>query len=159
MLTAAERQEKIAQIKNLPASLQEVIRSLNEAQLDAPGGEGEWTVRQIVHHLADAQMNGFIRMKLVLTEKNPILKPNDQDAWAALRDTTHMPLQPSLLILQGLCERWAALLESVPEEGWSRTGIHLDRGKMTLDDLLTIYARHGTSHIDQIAKLRAAKGW
>ncbi len=156
MATVGERRTMIAGIKELPARLEAAVGGLSDAQLDEPGGEGEWSVRQVVHHMADAHMNGFIRMKLVLTEDKPILKPYDQEKWAELPDTTRAPLEPSMEILRGVHERWSTLLESLSESDWQRQGVHLEAGLLTLDDLLSTFVRHGENHLQQIAKIRAA---
>ncbi len=156
MATAVERREMIARIRELPARLEAAVGGLSDAQLDEPGGEGEWSVRQVVHHLADAHMNGFIRMKLVLTEEKPILKPYDQERWAQLPDTTRVPIEPSMEILKGLHERWSVLLEGLPESAWHRPGVHLEAGLLTLDGLLSTFVGHGENHLQQIAKIRSA---
>jgi hypothetical protein len=149
----------LARLRQLPAAAEAAVHGLNDAHLDTPCGEGEWTVRQVVHHLADAHMNGFIRMKLILTEEQPTLKPYDQDAWARLCDSTELPVRAALSILAGLHERWSGLLESVPESSWRRSATHPESGPVTLDGLLVTYARHGETHVRQITGLRAAKGW
>jgi uncharacterized damage-inducible protein DinB len=159
MLSTEQRREGIARIAELPRLVEEAVRGLDDSQLDTPYRDGGWTVRQVVHHLADSHMNAYIRSKLTLTEEHPPLKPYDQDEWAKLRDTTASPLAPSLAILRGLHERWVALFESVPEEGWSRTAYHPERGDITLDDQLALYARHGAHHVGQITGLRARNGW
>ena len=114
MTTPAERIKLISKIKNYPQELDSLLEKYTEAQLDIPVRKGEWTIRQIVHHLADAHLNAFIRMRLVLTETKPIIKPYDQAAWAELDDMT-LPIQPSLLILRGVHERWARMLSNLPE--------------------------------------------
>jgi hypothetical protein len=85
MHTCAERQDMITVIQRLPADLEVAVKGLNEQQLGTPYREGGWTVRQVVHHLADAHMNGFIRIKLMLTEDRPTLKPYDQETWGLTR--------------------------------------------------------------------------
>jgi len=158
MPASAERQAMIKTIQELPATLETTINGLSDAQLDAPY-EDEWTIRQVVHHLADSHMNSFIRLKLILTEDQPQLKPYDQEAWATLTDTAGMPLEASVSILRGLHQRWVALFESLSEEDWQRTGYHPEIGDLSADDLLQIYDRHCREHIEQIKRLLAAKGW
>ena len=158
MLTPARRKELIDEIHALPTQLERLVVKLKDGQLDQPYAEGKWTVRQVVHHLADAHLNGYNRMRLILTEVNPILKPYDQEAYAQLPDSL-LPVAPSLAILTGLHERWVTLLEALPESAWSRAGIHLENGKMALDDLLAGYARHGVTHLQQIAGLVQSRGW
>jgi hypothetical protein len=156
MSTQAERQEFIKQIQKFPHELETLLAKYSEDQLDIPVQKGEWTIRQIVHHLADAHFNGYIRMKLVLTETKPILKPYDQSAWAELADMK-LPIESSLHILRGLHERWAKLLADLPETSWERAGIHLENGLMTLDTLLTTYVHHGETHLEQIKQLHVSK--
>ena len=159
MLTATERHDLIAKLRGLPAAVETAVKDLTDAQLKTPYREGGWTAGQVVHHLADSHLNGFVRMKLMLTEVGPVLKPYDQDAWAKLSDTAAMPIESSLLILRGLHERWVALLENLPEASWKRSAFHPEVGVVTLADLLADYARHGEQHLEQLTRLRAAQGW
>jgi hypothetical protein len=154
-----ERREKIDAIRNLPDMITEAVKGLNDAQLDTPYRAGGWTVRQVVHHLADSHMNAFIRMKLILTEEHPVLKPYNQDAWAVLADTQRLPLSSSLAILRGLHERWVTLLETMPETSWQKSGAHPEIGDVTLERILTIYSGHGAKHVGHVMDLRRAKGW
>ncbi len=154
-----ERRKKIDRIRALPSLLEETVKGLNDKQLDTPYREGGWTVRQVVHHLADAHLNAFVRMKLMLTEERPAIKPYNQDAWAAQPDSTEMPIGVSLEILRGLHDRWCKLLERVPEGGWTRTALHPERGEVTLESQLSVYAGHGDKHVEHIANLRRVKGW
>lgn len=159
MKGAGDRQHSIAKIASLPAALAEAVAGLTDAQLDTPYGEGKWTIRQVVNHVSDSHMNGFCRMKLVLTESHPTLKPYDQNAWAVLADTAGYPVSAALQILSGLHERWVVLLKSVRESDWQRTGFHPESGELTLDDLLVDYAEHGEKHIGHIMGLRRAREW
>lgn len=152
------RSALIAQIAALPAQLEIVVSNLDRSQLDTPYRVDGWTVRQVVHHLADSHMNAYIRMKLALTEDRPRFKTYEQDEWARLPDSS-LPLAPSLSILRGLHERWATLLEGLPEEVWARVGEHPESGTVTLDDLLASYAAHGARHVRQIIDLCADRGW
>lgn len=158
MATLVERQRMIAQIRDLPTRVEEAVRGIPDEQLNRPAGGEDWSIRQVVHHLADAHLNAFLRMKLILTEDRPILKPFDQEAWAKLPDTTGVPVEPSLLILKGLHNRWSSLLESVTEDSWQRKGVHLENGLISLDDLLATYSGHGETHLQQIAKIKAGLG-
>ena len=158
-MTSDERRRKIGKIRDLPPLLEGAVKGLNDAQLDTPYREGGWTVRQVVHHVADSHMNAVVRMKLILTEDKPALKPYDQDKWAALPDTTNVPIGLSLEILRGLHDRWTRLLESVKEDAWGRVAFHPERGDVTLESMLNTYAEHGEKHVGHIMGLRRAKGW
>ena len=150
MPTADERRELIARIRRLPKVVEDAVRDLGDDQLDTPYREGGWTVRQVIHHLADSHMNAYIRMKLILTEERPTLKAYEQDEWSRLPDAAEQPIHTSLTILRGLHERWSLLLDALPESSWGRSAIHPEIGEVTLDDLLVTYARHGEDHLRQI---------
>lgn len=153
-----ERMQHIDAIERLPQEVDEAVAGIDDAVLDTPYREGGWTPRQVVHHLADSHMNAFIRMRLVVTEDHPAIKPYDQDAWAVLEDSTSLPIAPSLSILSGLHARWARFLRSLPEDAFSRTAFHPEHGELTLDRLLAIYGKHGANHCQQIRDLRQRVG-
>ncbi|MFZ1977330.1 MAG: DinB family protein [Bacteroidota bacterium] len=157
-MTSDERKALIDIIRKLPARVEAAAGTLSEQHLDTPTAEHKWTTRQIVHHIADAHMNAVMRMKLIVTENKPLLKPYNQDAWALLEDTTKGSLRASLDIIRGLHERWAQFLEALPEEAWIRTGIHLENGKVILEDLLKVYARHSENHLQQILNYKQRNG-
>jgi len=156
VLTETQRREMIDQIRVLPARLRERVSGLNDAQLTTHFQAGEWTVAQNVHHLADSHMNSFIRIRLILTEDHPTLKPYDQDLWAMLADSGTTELEESLSILDGLHRRWVRLFESLDEAAWQRAGLPPESGEVTIEDMLRIYAAHGQGHIDQINRALAA---
>jgi len=156
MLTPDERRNRIQTIKTLPDRLREELSGFSYVQLNMPYRPDGWTVRQVVHHLADAHLNAYVRMKLILTEENPELKTYEQDDWAALPDGRAYSVKPSLQILQGLHERLVYLLDHVPDVSWSRTGMHPERGIITLDDLLAMVSDHCTTHLRHIEQARSS---
>ena len=110
-MTDASRADALRDIEQLPARIRSALRDLDSALLDAPYREGGWTVRQLVHHVADSHMNGYIRLKFALTEDNPALKGYEQARWAELPDS-QLDIDISLRILDGVHARWAALWRS-----------------------------------------------
>lgn len=156
MLTLQERRDCINRIRRLPAELDTLVSKLSEEQLLTAFIPGEWNVAQNVHHLADSHMNAFIRLKLMLTEDNPTLRPYLQERWAERVDSYDVPIQYSIMLLRGLHHRWVALFESLSEAEWQRTAIHPERGSVTVEYILQTYAAHGESHLDQIARTLAA---
>jgi hypothetical protein len=159
MLTTFERNEWIQKIQQLPLKLETAVKGLSDTQLDTPTGEGKWTSRQIAHHIADANINAYSRMKLIVTEEKPILKPYNQDQWASLADCKNGRLESTLMLIKGLHERWVMFLNSLPETSWTREGIHLENGKVTLEDVLKIYSKHGETHMQQIISFREKMKW
>lgn len=159
VVVSQDRKMMIDMIRQLPVKLRDAVKGLNDEQLNTPYGPGKWTVLQVVHHLADSHMNAFVRMKLILTEDHPTLKPYEQDDWARTREASQYPIESSLNIIFGLHERWCNLLSSVPEAAWKRTAFHPENGEISLVDLLKIYSAHGEKHVGHIMGLRKAKGW
>jgi len=157
--TANARAEHIRMIGLLPKRLCAAIAGLNDAQLDTPYREGGWTVRQVVHHIADSHANSVIRFKLALTEDWPTIKPYDEKAWAELPDSKSLPIDSSLSLITGMHERWVALLESMREADFRRGYVHPERGKQDLATALAIYAWHCRHHTAHITALRARNNW
>jgi uncharacterized damage-inducible protein DinB len=154
-----ERHGLLLQLAEAPSRLRTAVAGLSGDQLDTPYRPGGWTVRQVVHHLADSQMNWYLRTKLALTENQPLVKPWDEVRWADLHDAQTSPPEPSLMLLDGLYRRWVELFHSLSEEQWKRKLIHPDRGEFVLDATLPMHVWHGQHHTAQIAELRTRMGW
>jgi hypothetical protein len=135
------------------------VAGLNDSQLDTPYREGGWTVRQVVHHLADSHANSVIRFKLALTEDWPTIKPYNENTWAQLPDSKSLPVDSSLTFISAMHERWVALLESMSEADFERGYVHPERGRQNLLTALGIYAWHGRHHTAHITSLRARNNW
>ena len=160
-VTAAERAAFIEAIAATPAALREAVRGLDDAQLDTPYRPDGWTVRQVVHHLADSHLNAYARLKLALTEMEPTIKPYDEAKWAALPDSRSPIVAESLALLDALHARWVFLLRAMTPADFGRTLVHPEHpgSPMTLDVLLAIYAWHGRHHVAHITALRERIGW
>lgn len=158
-MTPEQRKDMINRIRRLPASLNAEVAGMSDSQLDTPYRDGGWTVRQVVHHLVDSHMNSIIRMKLILTEDHPTLKPYDQEKWAELPDTNKLPIEGSLQELKVLHSRWCYLMDQITDKQWKRTGYHPENGDMVLEDFLKVYSHHGENHLKQITDLKAKMGW
>ncbi|MDE3181330.1 MAG: putative metal-dependent hydrolase [Acidobacteriota bacterium] len=158
-LSYAQRENMINEIAGAPPRLREAVARLSDAQLDTPYREGGWTVRQVVHHLADSHMSAYVRIRLALTENGPQIKTYDQTKWAELADARTAPVELSLGLLERLHERWALLLRSLDAADFSRTINHPERGAMTIDQNIELYAWHGRHHVGHITSLRMRMGW
>ncbi len=157
--TPALRAAHIETMRLLPERLRAAVAGLTDAQINTPYREGGWTVRQVVHHLADTNANCFIRFKLALTEDWPTITPFDQAAWAKLPDSAQLPVNGSLVFLDGLQSRWVALLESMNEDDFQRGFNHPKMGRQTLAAALAMYEWHARHHTAHITSLRARRGW
>jgi hypothetical protein len=159
-LTAQERREKIEIIAALPKKLRAAVAGLSDAQLGTPYRDGGWTVRQVVHHLADSHMNAYVRMRLALTEDVPRVKPYEEAKWAELADARTAPVIVSLMLLDGLHARWAMLLKSLDEKDFARTFTHPEhKDTLNLDWLVAVYAWHSLHHVAHITALRERMRW
>jgi uncharacterized damage-inducible protein DinB len=155
-LDLLKRDEHIDAITVLPGKLRKLMEFASEKDLNGRYRAHGWTVRQIVHHLADSHMNAFLRFKLALTEDQPAIKPYDQDAWVATPEMSRLDAEPSLRLLEGLHQRWATLLRALPEEAWKRSVFHPEHDRlMSLAELLAHYAWHGEHHLAHIQRALA----
>lgn len=139
--------------------LNEVINLTNE-QLNTPYRPDGWTIRQVIHHCADSHMNSFTRLKLALTEDQPIIKPYFEDRWAELFDTKTMPIAPSMKMIEGIHERWSVLLHNLTDEQYGRVFIHPEHKKtFRLDENIGIYAWHCNHHLAHITETKKRNNW
>lgn len=157
-VSAGQIQETIAAIAALPANLRTAVAGLDDWQLDTPYREGGWTVRQLVHHVADSHVNLFVRFKLAMTENWPTIRPYDQDSWVALADSK-LPVEVSLTLLESLHQRWVAVMESMSDADWQRSFLHPETGNHTLAQAASLYAWHGRHHTAHVTELRKRMGW
>lgn len=159
-VTAARRQEWIEQIARAPAALRAVVAGLTAEQMETPYRPDGWTVRQVVHHVPDSHLNGYVRFKLTLTEDEPTIKPYEQSRWAELADVRTVEPEVSLVLLESLHERWVPLLRSMGPADYGRTYRHPEMDRpATLEETLALYAWHGRHHVAHIASLREREGW
>lgn len=153
------RKEWIRSVAELPRRLRAAVKGLRPRQLDTPYREGGWTVRQVVHHVADSHMQSVFRIKLALTEELPLVKPYDQDAFVALSDSLKAPIESSLTLLDNLHGRWALLFNDLKPEQFQREFNHPEAGKISVARALSHYAWHGRQHTAHILGLRERSGW
>jgi uncharacterized damage-inducible protein DinB len=153
-----ERTGAIATLAELPEQMRNAVEGLSSSQLATPYREGGWTVRQVVHHVADSHMNALIRVKLALTEDWPTIKPYDEAAWANLHDVT-APVEWSLELIESLHARWVMLLQSLDEQQWMRGFNHPEMGPATVEKTTLLYAWHSLHHVAHIVRLRTKERW
>lgn len=148
----------IQEIAAQPGQLRRAVKDLNEEQLDTPYRDGGWTVRQVVHHVADSHLNAYIRFKLALTENNPVIKPYEEGEWAKLADSK-LPVEVSLTLFESIHNRLVTLLNSLRPEDFEKTFVHPDSGTISLRKNIGLYSWHGRHHIAHIMTLCNRMGW
>lgn len=158
-LSAADRPRLIEGIAQTPARLRAAVAGLSDVQLDTPYRPGGWTVRQVVHHVPDSHLNAYLRLKLALTEQEPVIKPYDQERWAELEDAKAAPIEVSLALLDSLHRRWVRVLGALRPEDFARTFRHPELGVVNLDQQLGLYEWHGRHHVGHITALRDRMAW
>ncbi|WP_462267519.1 YfiT family bacillithiol transferase [Mucilaginibacter sp.] len=141
----------IQEIKTLPGRLRNAVIKLTDAQQNTPYRTGGWTLKQVVHHLADSHMHALCRIKFALTEANPTIKPYAEADWATLPDY-HLPVESSFKQLEGIHQHLTALFESFTEPEWAKTFQHPELGTINLKWLLAQYAWHGKHHLAHITE-------
>jgi hypothetical protein len=157
--TPEELKTFIQRIESLPSKLEAAIEGFSTQQLDTPYRDGGWSVRQVVHHVADSHMNAFIRVKWMLTEETPIIKVYNEKLWAETGETTSDPVL-SLLLIKALHTKWVTLLKSLSQNQLQKEFIHPDTKKnVALHNLIGMYAWHGDHHLAHITELKKRQGW
>ena len=152
------RSDLIAKISAMPARMRAMVKGMTDEQLDTK--YRNWTIRQIVHHVADSHMNCYIRFKWALTEESPLIKAYDESLWSEVVDAVSAPVESSLLILAGLHARWAGLLEKLADEQMEKSYFHPQQMQIVkLSEALPSYVWHADHHLAQIAWLREQHGW
>lgn len=157
-VTPSKRAQWIERIAALPADLRAAVDGLSDVQLNRRYRPEGWTVRQVVHHLADEHINGFAYFKMALTEDEPAVKTYDEPRWAETRDSREAPVELSLNLLTALHARWVILLNALDEGALARAYVHR-RGRVTIDEGIQLYAWHGRHHASQVRGLREREGW
>ncbi|MEO5818715.1 MAG: YfiT family bacillithiol transferase [Gemmatimonadaceae bacterium] len=159
VLTPAERAAAIDTLAAAPNQLRAAVAGLSDARLDTPYRPGGWTVRQLVHHVADSHMNAYMRFRLAFTEENPTIKPYEESKWAELVDARTMPPDVSLSILDAIHARLVTLLRATPDEAFQRQLSHPQNGPMTVDGLLAMYSWHCKHHLAHVTRLKEREQW
>ncbi len=150
----------IKEIEKLPTLLRKTVQPLTNKQLDTPYRPGGWTIRQVVHHLPESHMNSYVRFKWTLTENTPLIKAYDEKEWTALPDDQSAPIEPSLMLLEGLHAKWVILLRSLDAGQWKMSFIHPETNQeVNLEQNVLNYAWHGKHHLAHIQNALKKHNW
>lgn len=148
-VTLENIQEWLKEIESYTNRLRDTVDSLNDEELSRTYRDGSWTVHQLVHHIADSQLNMYQRLKIALTDENPTAPNFDQDKWAVQPDT-HLPIESSIKMLEGINERIVSLGSSLTEEQLHRVFTHQINGEITVATKVAKLAWHEEHHLAHI---------
>jgi hypothetical protein len=151
-MDAEERAQLISRYREGAAAVAEALRDLAPEELDR-SATGEWTPREIAHHLADSEMMSAIRIRRLLTEDEPVIHGYDEAAFAR-KLTGDRPIEPSVEAMRWARESSAQLLERMTDDDWRRVGTHSESGRYSVEDWLSLYAAHAHDHAAQIRRSR-----
>ncbi|MGB5359829.1 YfiT family bacillithiol transferase [Eudoraea sp.] len=152
--------EWIAFLENYPNKLELLVKELSTAQLETPYRPGGWTVRQVIHHVADSHHHSYIRFKWALTEETPVIKPYLEKEWAELFDTRTAPIELSISHLRAVHAKLVYLLKGLSSSDLKRSFIHPEgRESTTLEENIGRYVWHGHHHYNHIKQLLRREGW
>lgn len=141
--------ERAALLAGYEAGYDEVAKALaGVADLDA--GDGGWTPRQVVHHLADSEMTSAIRLRRLLAEDDPVVAGYDEEAFARVLRYAERPVEAALRAFEAARATTAELLRTLTDDEWARAGTHTESGRYGVEDWLRIYAAHAADHAEQI---------
>ena len=152
----SELSELLERFRRGPELVAAAVTGAAGAELDYIPAPGKWSVRQILCHMADAEIVGAARFRRLIAEDNPTLVAYDQDAWARNLDYGRRRIAQALETFRQMRAENYELLKSLPEEAFERQGTHSVRGRVSLLDMLRVYARHAEQHAEQIRAVRSA---
>ncbi len=157
MYSLADTRKHIRTLARFPKELKKALKKLNNDDYDQAYRKDGWTVRQVVHHLADSHINAYVRMKLAVTETTPVIKPYEEANWAETEDGKFAPIKLSIKLLNALHHRWILFLESLSDEDLDSSYFHPEMQRVvSLQEAIALYAWHSTHHLGHI--LLVAKG-
>jgi uncharacterized damage-inducible protein DinB len=139
--------------KNTAKKIEKVISRLNKKQLRRRPGKGKWSIAEILAHLADAELVGGWRLRMILSHNGTPIQAFDQDSWASTFRYADRDPRQSLKMFRVLRANNLALLETVPRQLWKNHGMHSERGKETVTHLVNLYAGHDLNHLRQIEQI------
>ena len=147
-------------LEELPTTLENLVKHLSDEQLETPYRPGGWTVRQLVHHIADSHHHSYTRFKWALTENEPLIKVYEEKKWSSLFDAKTAPIELSLSYLKALHAKMVFMLRGLSSEDLDKCYVHpVGNIKVTVKENIGKYAWHSQHHCAHIQGLFYRKGW
>ena len=150
-----DRQHWIERYRTGTDDLADALAGITEEELDRPQPGGEWTARQVVHHLADGEAMSYTRLRRLVADDEPVIQGYDEPLFAK-RLHYDRPIASSLAVVGAVRAASLDLMAAMTPEDWAKTGTHSEHASYSVDRWLEIYAEHVHEHADQIRRARAA---
>ena len=151
-MDTARRQALLTRYRDGYRAVAEAVAGLSDAELDQRPGDGSWSAREVVHHLADSEMTSAIRLRRLLAEENPVIAGYDEELFRRRLYYDSRPIAGSLAALKAARETTAEIVDRLTGAEWARAGTHSESGPYSVETWLEIYAAHGHEHAEQIRR-------
>ena len=133
--------------------IERAIKGLTRKQMMTRPAPEKWSIGEILAHLAEAELTGGYRLRMILSANGTVIQAFDQDVWAKNSDYAHQDPRQSLEMFGVLREANLRLLESIPKKMWNCYGMHEERGKETIARVVRMFAGHDMNHGEQIVAI------
>jgi uncharacterized damage-inducible protein DinB len=130
------------------------LEGLTEEQMLFKPSEKNWSIREIIIHLSDAELVHIHRMKAVLSEDNPVLTAFDQDLWTTSLHSQQIDHQLYLQLFKSMRESFLPILHHLTEQDYLRVGTHNQAGQLTFKETFKHSIEHIDTHIEQIKRVK-----
>ena len=155
-MTREERDALVVRYRDGAAAFRAALADVADAELDERPIDGEWTVREIAHHLADSELNSAVRLRRLIAEDEPVLQGYDEATFVRRLHVTERPIASSIDAAAAARASTLTILESLTDDEWTRTGTHAEQGPYSVEAWLLDYANHPWDHAEQARRVLAA---
>ena len=151
-----EGKDPIAVQTETPAAVARLIASSPREKLNRPPAPGKWSLAAIVAHLAEGEIALSWRYRQIAEKEGAALSGYDQNVWYRLGDYDSRDPEESLAQFRLLREANLRMFARLTPDDWQRSGLHAERGRLTMKDLVAQAAGHDLSNLQQAERAVAA---
>jgi uncharacterized damage-inducible protein DinB len=144
--------ERLKRLEGTADDLGATIRGQNDAALSRRPDAKNWAAKEVICHLRDTEESFMGRFEQIAAMDDLKLLPANPDRWAEERQYLRNDASAALAAFRKRREESLAYLRTLAPEGWKRGGVHPQRGRMTIDDFVTLIAWHDDNHLDQLKR-------
>ena len=149
-MATLDPQTSLARLKGTARALVALLGTATPEQLHREPGDGEWSPATVVAHLADAELVYSVRIRMILTGDRPYIAAYDERAWVERFAELEVDVKETLGRWRSLRDANVRLLASLDDDEWKLSGLHAERGELTVAQIASLMASHDGDHVDQI---------